>query len=404
MLKKHSVKNSNGNAKVDRKTVAFIPVRGGSKSIPLKNIKPFAGKPLVYWVVKAASDCKLINTVYVATEDERIRQTVQSFGLPKVCVIDRNAETSTDTASTESALLDFARNYDFEHIVLIQATSPLLTAEYLNRGMQEMLNGGADSVMSVVRQKRFIWENSGNLIKPVNYMPDKRPRRQEFTGFLVENGAFYITSRKRLLETECRISGNIAGVEMPEETYFELDEPCDWIIVEQLLKNRKLEDNGLGTRINKIKMVLTDCDGVLTDGGMYYSENGDEIKKFNTRDGMATSMLQEKGIKIGIITGEKRDLIKSRAEKLHITDLLMGVADKVACLEAVKLKYGLTNEEIAYIGDDRNDLEILKEVGLACVPADGMDIVKEVAHYVTKVEGGRGVLREVAELIIRFKC
>ena len=116
--------------------VAFIPVRGGSKSIPLKNIKIIAGRPLVYWTVKAASDCDDIDVVYVATDSPVIKETVIGFKLPKVQVIRRGANTATDTASTESAMLEFALENDFDNIALIQATSPLLKAEDISEGFK----------------------------------------------------------------------------------------------------------------------------------------------------------------------------------------------------------------------------------------------------------------------------
>ena len=120
--------------------VAFIPVRGGSKSIPLKNIKELCGKPLVYWTIKAACECKYIDKVYVATDSEIIRETVEKFGdiqgFSKTEVIGRSAESACDTASTESAMLGFSQAYSFDNIVLIQATSPLLGAEDLDRGFE----------------------------------------------------------------------------------------------------------------------------------------------------------------------------------------------------------------------------------------------------------------------------
>jgi len=111
--------------------VAFIPVRGGSKSIPLKNIKEINGKPLVYWTIKAACECKFIDKVYVATDSVEIKEVINRFQnqdgkFDKVCVIGRSAESATDTASTEFAMLEFAEHYEFDNIVLIQATSPLL--------------------------------------------------------------------------------------------------------------------------------------------------------------------------------------------------------------------------------------------------------------------------------------
>jgi len=205
----------------------------------MKNIKLIAGKPLVWYAVQAANNCKYIDRIYIATDSDEIKNTVLSFGFDKVQVIDRSKESASDTASTEYGMLEFAAKYDFENIVLIQATSPLITSIDLERGF-EMFSGETDSVLSVVQQKRFIWKNnSTGFAEPVNYDFLNRPRRQEFDGFFVENGAFYITSKAALLKSKCRISGNIKIVEMPEESYFEIDELNDWIIVENLLKQRR---------------------------------------------------------------------------------------------------------------------------------------------------------------------
>lgn len=222
------------------KNVAFIPVRGGSKSIPLKNIKEIAGKPLVYWTIESAVNCKDIDKVYVSTDSDKIKDVVEKYdgiNKEKIEVISRSSETASDTASTESAMIEFAENYEFENIILIQATSPLLTSEILQEGIDQL--NDFDSIISLVEQKRFYWRrNADNSVEPTNYNFLKRPRRQEFQGNLVENGAFYITSRERLLQTKCRISGKIGACIMPEETYFEIDEPSDWIIIENLLINR----------------------------------------------------------------------------------------------------------------------------------------------------------------------
>ena len=222
------------------KNVAFIPVRGGSKSIPLKNIKEIAGKPLVYWTIESAANCEGIDKVYVSTDSDKIKEVVEKYdgvNKNKVEVISRSSETASDTASTESAMLEFAENYDFENIILIQATSPLLSSDNLQEGIEKL--DKFDSIISLVEQKRFYWKNnSDGSVEPTNYNYLKRPRRQEFDGNLVENGAFYITSKERLLDTKCRISGKIGSCIMPEETYFEIDEPSDWIIIENLLKKR----------------------------------------------------------------------------------------------------------------------------------------------------------------------
>lgn len=227
------------------KNVAFIPVRGGSKSIPLKNIKLLNGKPLVYWTMRAACDCQYVNKVYVATDSEKIVHAIQSLiqeepaVLEKVTVIGRSSENASDTASTESVLLEFATEHDFENVVLIQATSPLLRSKDLDSGFETMEMSGTDSVMSAVLQKRLNWKyDDEKFIHPLNYDYLHRPRRQDFKGYLTENGAFYITSRNNLLKSGCRISGSIRAVEMCEESFYEIDEPADFELVEALLQRQ----------------------------------------------------------------------------------------------------------------------------------------------------------------------
>lgn len=388
--------------------VAFIPVRGGSKSIPMKNIKPLCGKPLVYWAVKAASNCKYIDKVYVATDSEKIRETVEEFKngsdaaiFKKTIVIDRSPESASDTASTESSMLEFSDKYVFDNIVLVQATSPLLQAADLDKGFEAYQSEGTDSVLSVVRQKRFNWEidDNGNA-HPANYDVFHRPRRQEFDGYMVENGAFYITSKGRLIESKNRISGNIKAVEMDEETFFEIDEESDWEIIEALMKRRTAPDS---TGIPEIKMFLTDCDGCLTDGGMYYSENGDELKKFNTRDGMGFALLRSRNIITGIVTGENLDLNTRRANKLKIEILEQDCKDKLSMIKRLCKERGVKLENVCYIGDDINDIDVIRAVGYGCSPADAIKEVREAAKYVTAATGGNGVIREVVDRIMSYK-
>lgn len=228
------------------KNVAFIPVRGGSKSIPLKNIKPIAGMPLVYWTMIAACDCKYIDEVYIATDSDTIRNVVidilaksMNLNLQKVRIIDRSIENACDTASTESVMLEFAEKYNFDSIALVQATSPLLQAADLNRGFEKFNSDDIDTVLSVVLQKRFCWTvDKQGYAEPINYDVFHRPRRQEYEGYYVENGAFYISSKDNLIKSRNRLSGKIGIVKMSEESFFEIDEPSDWVIIEDLLNKR----------------------------------------------------------------------------------------------------------------------------------------------------------------------
>ncbi|ABA88527.1 N-acetylneuraminate cytidylyltransferase [Syntrophotalea carbinolica DSM 2380] len=384
------------------KIIAFIPARGGSKGIPRKNIKNLAGRPLIYWVLDAATRCDLIDKVYVATDDAEIAEVVDRFGSERVEVVSRGSETATDTASTESAMLEFSRQRNFEHMVLIQATSPLLEAGDLDRGIRKYLNNKADGLVSVVRQKRFYWQvaDEGRAV-PVNYDPCSRPRRQDFDGILVENGAFYVSRKDSLLKSGSRLSGHVVTYEMPEATYFEIDDEVDWQIIEGMLANRKIsvtsEQSG---KLKKVKLFLTDVDGVLTDAGMYYGESGEELKKFNTRDGKGIELLRNHGIKTGIITSEATRIVLNRAKKLKMDYVFTGIKDKLSVFNKLLLETGIDASETAYIGDDINDLEVLAAAGLSASPGDGVASVKRVVDYVCDKRGGEGCVREFVEKIL----
>lgn len=156
----------------------------------------------------------------------------------------------------------------------------------------------------------------------------------------------------------------------------------------------------LYARARRIRLVLTDCDGVLTDNGVYYSERGEEMKRFNIRDGMGVVRLREHGIATGIVTGETSPSVHTRAAKLKIEELHLGIQDKPARLREILERTGLTADEIAFIGDDTNDLEILDMVGLSACPGDATVFARNVAMYHCRAFGGHGCFRELAELII----
>ena len=163
-------------------------------------------------------------------------------------------------------------------------------------------------------------------------------------------------------------------------------------------KNRSLTE-----KLKGIRLFASDVDGVLTDGGMYYAESGEELKKFNTRDGMGFKLLQRAGIITALITMEKTAMVARRGEKLGIPEVHQGVQDKSSELLAIISKYGLSLEEVAFIGDDVNDLRALKAVGFSAAPADAMPLIVRSVHYVCKKKGGEGAAREVIELILQAK-
>ena len=143
-----------------------------------------------------------------------------------------------------------------------------------------------------------------------------------------------------------------------------------------------------------------DVDGVLTDGGMYYGENGEELKKFNTRDGQGVELVHQAGIKTAVLSKESTPIVARRAAKMKVGDVRVGVADKLAAMRDIAERHQLSLAEIAYIGDDVNDYELLCHVGLAVAVRDATRLPRSAAHYVTEAKGGEGAVRELCELIL----
>jgi len=151
----------------------------------------------------------------------------------------------------------------------------------------------------------------------------------------------------------------------------------------------------------QIKVVLTDIDGVWTDGGMFYDQTGNEWKKFNTSDSAGVLFCKKLNIPVGIITGEKTEIVKRRSDKLKMDFLYQGISDKLPVVKEICTKLNISLAEVAYIGDDLGDMEVLRNVGFACCPNNSPDYVKELANFVTNKNGGEGAFREFVEHIFK---
>ena len=382
--------------------IALLPARCGSQTIPFKNIKIICGKPLIYWALLALTKSKSIDQIYVATDCDEIKDVVVDFNFEKVQIFDRCDVNASNTASTESVMLEFLDGMNFSEedlFILVQATTPFTSSDDFDNAINIIKsNSEIDSLLSCVESKRFFWTKDGNAI---NYNYYKRPLRQDFDGLLMENGAFYINTVENIYKYKNRLSGNIHPYVMPEYTAIEADEEDDWLIIEQLMYKYIINKQ---TRANSVKIFATDVDGVLTDAGMYYDNNGNELKRFNTHDGMAFNILKERGIITAMLTSEKTNIVKLRANKLQVDYLFQGVkgSEKLEALNKICVEKNMSLSEVAYIGDDINDYNVLSSVGFPACPKNAIANIKDIKGitHLSK-SGGDGAVREFVELLLK---
>ena len=213
------------------KFVTIILARGGSKGIPKKNIVKINGKPLISYTINIAKKT-FANNIWISTDCSEIKQVALQYD---VNVIDRPHNISGDLASSEDALLHFANNIDFDAMVFIQPTSPLVKKEDINKGIELILKQDYDSVFSVYKEH---WVPRWSLnVEPFDWDIQKRPRRQDMSEKYVENGAFYITTKEQLLNSKLRYGGKIGIIEMPLYRSFQIDTFDDLKLIESLIKN-----------------------------------------------------------------------------------------------------------------------------------------------------------------------
>lgn len=384
----------------DGKVIAIIPARGGSKSIPYKNIKEFAGRPLIYWTLRAANDSDVVDSVLIPTDLPRIKKIVDGFRFKKVAAVKRSKASATDSASSETVLTETAKKYRFKDLIFLQATNPFIKAGDIDKAYKLYKQHRYGSLMSAVPQKRFIWDMRDGAASALNYDYKNRPRRQDFRAFFVENGAFYITSRENLLKFKNRLSGKIGIYPMEPCSYFELDEPADWETAEAvfLKKGMHLKE---GLNLNAIKLLVLDVDGVFTDGGVYLTRDGERMLKFSRIDGKGIVEFLKAKKSIFVISAEESPIAAKRMEKLKIKEYLFGVKEKWPALRKYLAKNNINLEETAFIGDDIQDLPIIERVGFSACPANAVVKVKNRVDYICRNSGGAGAIREVVDLILK---
>ena len=379
------------------KKIGFIPLRKGSKGIPNKNKRKMVGRPLFTWVLGEAIFSEL-DEVIVYTDDQDIIDFIgkEYQWTTKVKAQLRSAESASDTASTEMAMLEYCESidYNFDVFCLLQATSPFTKRENINACL-EKVNGDYDSALTVVNTHRFLWNDNGEAL---NYNPHSRPRRQDFDGLLIENGAVYTTTKAALKKHKNRIGEKTAVVKMPEDSLLEIDTETDWVAVEQLLIERQKR----AKQAAKITHVVLDVDGVFTDGTVTFTKDGEHTKSFDMRDGMGLEILRQFNVKVLVMTSENSELVAKRMQKLKIENVYLGVKDKYSLLQNIIKEDNLSINNFAYIGDDVNDLTNICSVGWSIAPNNATDSVKQHADVVLSKLSGAGAIREACQFIMNY--
>ncbi|PCE14513.1 acylneuraminate cytidylyltransferase [Microbacterium sp. SZ1] len=378
------------------RAVAIIPARGGSKGVPRKNVQRVGGVPLIERAVRSALAAEGIDLVVVSTDDAEIAAVASAAG---AVVVRRPDELSGDTASSESAILHAldeieAAGERVEVVAFLQATSPFISSQALAGAVREVRDDRADSVFSAFETYGFLWARTGDdAAVAINHEAGHRPRRQDREPHYLETGAFYVFRADGFREARHRFFGRIRIAEVPEWSAIEIDDAQQLEIARALAALHETPE-----RI-PVRAVVTDFDGVHTDDTASVDADGVERVRVSREDGMGVSLLRRAGIPMLILSTEVNAVVRARAEKLRVP-VLHGIEDKESALRGWAEENGIALDEIAYLGNDVNDLPAMRIVGWPVAVANAHPRALAEARVVLTRRGGRGAVRELVERVL----
>ena len=385
-----------------RRILALIPARGGSQGIPRKNLVPVAGKPLLAYTVEHALAAPEVDRVAVSTDDDEIARAAAGMGAE---VVRRPAELATDEATSESALVHaldaLAREgYEPDLVVFLQATSPLRRPDDVSRAIAALDAEDADSLFSACPVHGFVWRRGAGDLSSLTYDYRTRRRRQEIGEDLLENGSLYVFKPWVLRAHGNRLGGRVAVHRMDPLDSFQVDEPADVELVERLLRLPSPASRPVVLDLSAIRLLVLDFDGVMTDNRVMVHQDGGESVRCDRSDGFGLERLRQRGrVETVVLSKEVSSVVAARCAKLGLA-CFHGHDDKLPKLREIAADRGLTAAEIAYVGNDLNDLEAMRWCGVAVAVADAYPEARAAAHYVTRRAGGRGAVREVCDLLL----
>ncbi|HHT9112728.1 MAG TPA: cytidylyltransferase domain-containing protein [Candidatus Wunengus sp. YC65] len=386
------------------KCLAIIPARGGSKGIPKKNIRIVGGKPLIAHTIEHALKSCVVNRTIVSTDDKEIADVSKQY---RAEIVWRPLGISGDKDSSESALihvLDYLKekeNYEPDLVVFLQATSPLREPRHINEAVKKLIKQKADSCFSAYPEHftgRWCIDKNG-IAKSLNYEISKRPMRQEYPVEYVENGSIYVFKTWVIRKTGNRLGGRIVTYPMDLIDSLQIDTLEDLKLIEQLFIARDL-DSKEEVDFSDVKLLVFDFDGVMTDNRVLVQEDGYESVLCDRGDGLGISKLKKAGLDIIVLSTEENPVVQSRCKKLGI-DHVQNSHNKLSELKNIAKNKGLKANQIAYVGNDINDLNCMVWVGLPIAVRNAMPEVKNIAHFLTDKEGGKGAVREICDIILK---
>lgn len=380
--------------------MAIIPARGGSKGIPGKNLRDVGGRSLIRRAVDACTAARLVDAVVVSTDDDGIAAEAARGG---ATIVHRPADIAGDTASSESALVHALAEEDGARpdvVVFVQATSPFIDPVSIDRAVHRVRGGECDSVFAAVAAHEFLWrvDTGGNAVG-VNHDSSVRLRRQDRDAQWRETGAFYVMRADGLLAGGHRFFGRVGIEEVDARHAIEIDTPADLETARAIAAGSTTAPGLAPPSFAMVELLVTDFDGVHTDDRATLSQDGVETVTVNRRDGHGVKLLRMAGIPVLILSTERNPVVARRAEKLGV-ECLHGLDDKWEALDRHLADRGIAPANVAYLGNDVNDLDCLYHVGAPIAVADADPRVLRAAVHVTSRTGGDGAVREVAELLI----
>ena len=398
--------------------LAIIPARGGSKGIPRKNIKDFAGYPLIAYSIAAGLQSKLVTRVIVSTDDAEIAAVADHFGAetPFLRPAEFSGDNTLDLPVMEHCLAWLAENEDYhpEIVVWLRPTSPIRPKDCVDTAVQLLLDHPeADSVRGVVDagQNPFkMWtidEDSGALNSLLKVEGIKEPYnapRQVLPDVVWQTGHIDAIWSRTILEKHSVTGDVIFPLRINPRFTVDIDVPSDWESAE-----RSLQDYGLGMVDpaserrgfpDRISLIVLDFDGVLTDDRVWVSEKGDEMVAANRSDGLGIEKLKaETEIEVMVLSRETNPVVEARCKKLKLP-VLQAIRDKGKVIKQLLAGKQIPASEVVFMGNDVNDLVVFSEVGFTVAPADAHAEVLRRADLVLSKAGGKGAVRELCDMIL----